>query len=72
MDILRMAGDVFKDVRRQTEMSDVPAGTPGRFAGQGQVINALKATMAAGANPIGILLAMKKMSKSCLLLQRTT
>ena len=37
MDILRMAGDVFKDVRRQTEMSDVPAGTPGRFAGQGQV-----------------------------------
>jgi len=60
MNFLRMAGDVFKDIRRQTEMSDVPAGTPGRFAGQGQLINALRATMAAGANPIGIAFGNEK------------
>jgi len=92
MDLLRMAGDAWKEadkrlggwlpgggtaspvtaasqqaqrdynekIRRRVEMRDAPAGTPGRFAGEGQVMNALRATTSAGASPIGLALGDKK------------
>jgi hypothetical protein len=92
MDLLRMAGDAWKEadkrlggwlpgggtaspvtaasqraqrdynekIRRRIEMRDAPAGTPGRFAGEGPVLNALRATTSAGANPIGVALGDEK------------
>ena len=50
----RAQRDFDEKMRRRIEMRDAPAGTPGRFAGEGQVMNALRATTAAGANPIGL------------------
>lgn len=52
--------DYDKKIRRQIEMRDAPAGTPGRFAGQGQIMNALRATTSAGANPIGLAFTNKE------------
>lgn len=43
-------------MRRQIQERDAAPGTPGRFAGEGQVMNALRATTRAGANPIGLAL----------------
>ena len=50
----RAQRDFDEKMRRRIEIRDAPAGTPGRFAGEGQVMNALRATTAAGANPIGL------------------
>jgi len=47
-------------MRRQIQERDAAPGTPGRFAGEGQVMNALRATTSAGANPIGLVLGDKK------------
>ena len=52
--------DYNEKIRRRIETRDLPPGTPGRFAPQGQVMNALRATAVAGANPIGLLLANKE------------
>ena len=52
--------DYNEKIRRRVEMRDAPAGTPGRFAGEGQVMNALRATTSAGASPIGLALGDKK------------
>jgi hypothetical protein len=56
----RAQRDYNEKIRRRIEMRDAPAGTPGRFAGEGQVLNALRATTAAGANPIGLALNDEK------------
>lgn len=52
--------DYDEKIRRQIEMRDAPSGTPGRFAGQGQIMNALRATATTGANPVGLVLGDKK------------
>jgi hypothetical protein len=52
--------DYNEKIRRRIEMRDAPPGTPGRFAGEGQVMNALRATTSAGANPVGLAFANKK------------
>jgi hypothetical protein len=52
----RAQRDYNEKIRRRVEMRDAPVGTPGRFAGEGQVMNALRATTRAGANPIGLAL----------------
>lgn len=56
----RAQRDYNEKIRRRVEMRDAPAGTPGRFAGEGQVLNALRATTRAGANPIGLALGNKE------------
>jgi hypothetical protein len=56
----RAQRDYNEKIRRRIEMRDAPAGTPGRFAGEGQVLNSLRATTAAGANPIGLALNDEK------------
>jgi len=50
----RAQRDLDERVRRRIEMRDAPAGTPGRFADKGQLVNALQATVSAGANPVGL------------------
>lgn len=52
--------DYNEKIRRRIKMRDSPAGTPGRFAGEGQIMNALRATISAGASPIGLALGNKK------------
>lgn len=51
--------DLDERVRRRIEMRDAPAGTPGRFADKGQLMNALQATVDAGANPLGLVYGNK-------------
>jgi len=47
-------------MRRRIQERDAAPGTPGRYAGSGQVLNALRATTRAGANPIGLALGNKE------------
>lgn len=49
-----------KKIRRQINMRDAAPGTPGRFADQGQIMNALRATATAGANPVGLAFGNKE------------
>jgi hypothetical protein len=52
---------------RVTRQSEQYVGQPGRFAGQGQLLNAIRATTQAGTNPISVALgnpeAINKVSK---------
>ena len=52
----RSQQDYNEKIRRRIAMRDAPAGTPGRFSEGGQLTNALKATISAGANPVGVAL----------------
>lgn len=56
----RSQQDFNEKIRRRIAMRDAPAGTLGRFAEQGQFTNALKATITAGANPVGVALRNKE------------
>lgn len=47
--------DLDERVRRRIEMRDAPAGTPGRFAGKGQIVSGLQAIVDASANPLKVL-----------------
>ena len=55
----RSQQDYNEKIRRRIAMRDAPAGTPGRFAEGGQLMNALRATASAGANPVGVALGNK-------------
>lgn len=52
--------DYNEKIRRRIETRDAPPGTPGRFAGEGQIMNSLRAITSAGANPVGLVFTNKK------------
>ena len=56
--------EMAAQIRRQSEQY---VGQPGRFAGQGQLLNAVRATIQAGTNPVSVALgnskAVEKVSK---------
>lgn len=55
---------IAEQIKRQSEQY---VGQPGRFAGQGQLLNAVRATVQAGTNPVSVALgdpgAVKKVSE---------